>query len=345
MYSEIPYGIDSHGHCKTWTFPSYGKKSAMQILIEEAKGAGIGIVFDMPNIENPVTKSPVVRKADVDARLNFARQQGVLQNYRTYIGATQNPKQLEEAAGVALENDFVPGIKAFMGTSVGTLGITKEDEQRAVFATLADCGYDGVIALHCEDDSKFNSRIWDPKNPITHCLARPLEAELSSVEKNLGFAVDTGFEGAVLGCHITSGKSIELFKEANKNYGLKVAVEVSPHHNLLSMDHMEPLGALGGKMNPPLRHESEREVLLDYTKHETEIPIMVGTDNAKHPFFKKIETPYMSGFGVEVYTIYGELLSRVGSDPSVSSHRVEDLTYHNILKVFGKEKCGAKYCS
>ena len=344
MYSEIPFRIDPHAHCKTWTFPNYGKKSAMQVLIEDSKGAGVGRIFDMPNIENPVTKSPVVRKADVAARLNFASQQNVLQNYRTYIGATQNPEQLEEAANVVFTNAYVPGIKAYMGTSVGTLGITKDDEQRTVYATLADCGYDGVIALHCEDDSiiKLNSKIWDPKNPITHCLARPLEAELSSVEKNLGFARDTGFEGTILGCHITSGKSVELFKEASENYGLKVAVEVSPHHNILSMEHMGPLGTLGGKMNPPLRAEAERKALFeDYTKHETKIPLMVGTDNARHPFFKKIESPYMSGLGVEVYTIYSELLSRVGMDASVSNHRVEDLTYNNILKVFGKKKCGA----
>ncbi len=334
--------IDPHAHFKTWRFAQYGKKSPMQVLVEEALDAGVCRIFDMPNIKSPITGRPVISRADVEARLKFARDQGVMQNYSTYIGATPDEGQLTEAIRVVMDDSylrpFVPGIKAYMGASVGTLGITDKLKQRMVYEVLADNSYDGVLAIHCEDVSKFRD-VWDPSDPATHCLARPLEAELSSIGKNLGYAVDSGFEGTVLGCHLTSGLSIELFKDAGRDCGLKVAVEVSPHHTILSMDDAGPLGAFG-KTNPPLRPEAERKALLDYAKHETGITMMIGTDYARHPLFDKIRGEYSSGMGLEVYgTLYKGLLYEISSDSSVPNHRVDDLTYGNIVKVFGKKKC------
>lgn len=333
--------IDPHVHCKTWAFPAYGKKSAMQSLVEEAEEAGIHRVFDMPNIINPVTGNPVIRKADVNARLNFARQQGVLQNYRTYIGATSDADQLSKAAEVAREDPFVPGIKAYMvEEDYGRLSI-EESKQEIVYATLKDCGYEGVLALHCEDNSKFKRELWNKERPYpkTHCFARPLESESSSIEKAIDYARKADFKGIILTCHTTSQKCIELLKNAKKDYGLKTAAEISPHHALFNMDDMGPLGT-AGKMNPPLRTKTVQEELLEYAKHETKIPLVIGSDNAQHPFMEKIRGPYPSGMGMEVYrTLYPALLKEIRSDESVSARRVDDLTYHNIVDLFGKKKC------
>lgn len=345
-------GIDTHGHFKTWKFTAYGNKSAMQILVEEAHDAGVERIFDMPNIINPVTRNPVIRKVDVKARLNFARQQGVWQNYRTYVGATSDPDQLEEAAKIVLSDEypgnFVPGIKAYMiGKDNQKTNIEdiyqqlniEEEKQFLVYATLSDCGYNGVLALHCEKKSELRPELWDPKHPETHCLARPLEAELASIADNIDFARSVDFEGTLLECHSTSQKGIELWKNAKKDYGLKVAAEITPHHTLLSKNDMRSLGMFG-KMNLSLRDEEVREGLLESLKYETEIPVVIGTDHAKHDFFEKIREPYMSGFGTEVYKLYGKLISELKSDPSVSNNRVEDVTYNNVVKIFGPKKCG-----
>lgn len=344
--------IDTHGHFKTWKFPAYGKKSAMQILVEEAHDAGVDRIFDMPNIINLVTGNPVIRKVDVKARLNFARQQGVWQNYRTYVGATSDPDQLEEAAKLVLSDEypgnFVPGIKAYMiGKDNQQPNIEdiyqqlniEEEKQFLVYATLSDCGYDGVLALHCEKMSEVRPELWNPKRPETHCIVRPLEAELASIAENIDFARRADFEGTLFECHSTSSQGIELWKNAKRDYGLKTAVEITPHHTLLSKNDMSALGMFG-KMNLPLRDEEVQKGLLESLKYETEIPVVIGTDHAKHDFFEKIREPYVSGMDTEVYKLYGKLISELKSDPSVPNNRVEALTYGNVVKVFGRKKCG-----
>lgn len=335
--------IDPHVHWNVWNW-EYGKRTVMESLLEEAQEVGIGRVFAMPNIKNPATGNPVIRRDDVKARLNFARQQGVLPYFRTFVGATSNTEQLEEAANIVCENPFVPGIKAYMiGKDNQQPDIEdiyqqlniEEDKQKAVFTTLADCGYNEVLALHCEDSSEFR-RVWDSKRPKSHCDARPLKAEFKSIKRNIDYARKTDFEGTLYFCHTTSSKCIELAKEA-KEQGLKVAVEITPHHSLLSMDDMEALGMFG-KMNTPLRKKKEQEGLLWSLKYETEIPITIGSDYARHDFFEKIRYPYKSGIGT--YKPYKKIISEISSDPSVPNNRVIDLTYGNPVKIFGKKKCG-----
>ncbi len=335
-------GIDTHGHGNIWNLPAYWKKSAMQIMAEDAQEAGIGRIFLMPNIVNPITKRPVVRKADVIARLKFVRQLGLLQYYRTYVGATLD--YLEEAADVVLNDDypgsFTSGIKAYFGPTVGPLAIVEESGQKDVFKRLSDKDYERVLAMHCEDKSKFKLELWDEKHPETHCLARPLEAELSSYKKQTEFARETDFEGILYFCHATSSKCIELAKDAKRDYGLNVAVEISPIHAILSMDDSSALGMFG-KVNPPLRSREEQKGLLYSAKHETEIPIVIGSEHSQHDFFEKIRYPHKSGMGRDVYKfLYPELIKEISSDPSVPNNRVEDLTRNNPVKIFGKRKCG-----
>ncbi len=337
--------IDTHGHLKSSKLPQHGKKCAMQTIVEEAMDSGIGRIFDMPNIINPVTGNPVITRVDAEARIKFARQVGVSTQYRTYIGASLN--YLEEAVDVVQENSLVVGMKAFMGPTTGNFGIKEVADQESLYKRLHDKNYDGVLAVHCEDESEFID-IWNPQRPETHSLARPLKSELSSIRKQIDFARKADFKGTLLGCHVTSGKSIELFKEAYDN-GIKVAVEITPHHSILRMEDMRKLGMFG-KMNPPLRSKKEQEGLLEYAKHETKIPVVIGSDHARHPFMEKVrgsnqpgkkEKSYPSGMGLDVYqTLYPRLLYEISSDPSVPNNRVEDVTYNNVVNIFGRKKCG-----
>lgn len=320
--------IDTHVHCRDG---NEREKATISGVVKAARDAGIDIVFDMPNVINPATGTPIIRKVDIDARLELAKSQAVLDNYKIYVGATPDSAQLEEAANIVRENTRVPGIKAFMCTSVGPLGIIKEEEQKSVYAELSDCGYEDVLAFHGEKESFFRNDLWNPEDPESHCYARPLISETESFKDQIEFARQTDFKGTLLGCHTSSKYSIELLKNAKRDYGLKVAAEISPHHSMLSRADMKKLG-MNGKMNPPLREEQVQEELFSVLQNEKEIPIILATDYAPHKLLEKIRPPYLSG--ISNYTLYTDVIKML------DSKRVEALTYGNVVEIFSPRKCG-----
>ncbi len=139
--------FDTHVHCRDGI---EREKATISGVVKAAKDAGIDVIFDMPNAINPATGTPIIRKVDIESRLELAESQGVLDSYKIYVGATPDPAQLGEAADIVREKTRVPGIKAFMGKSVGNLEIIDVEKQMNVYKTLSDCGYKGVLALHCE---------------------------------------------------------------------------------------------------------------------------------------------------------------------------------------------------
>ncbi len=173
--------------------------------------------------------------------------------------------------------------------------------------------------------------LWNPTNPESHCDTRPLKAETESFKDQIEFARQTDFKGTLLGCHTSSKYSIELLKNANKDYGLNVAAEITPHHSLLSKDDMKLLGMIG-KMNPPLREKEEQKKLFHALQNETDISIILATDYAPHKLLEKIRPPYLSG--ISNYTLYTDVIKML------DSKRIEDVTYNNPVKIFGKRKCG-----
>jgi len=320
--------IDTHVHCRDG---NEREKATISGVVKAARDAGIDVVFDMPNTINPATGTPTIRKVDIEARLELAKSQGVLDSYKIYVGATPDSAQLEEAANIVCDNSRVPGIKAFMGKSVGNLEIIDVEKQKNVYKKLSDCGYEDVIALHCEKESEMMNDLFNPANPVSHCYARPLKAEIESFKDQIEFAREADFEGTILGCHVSSTYSIELLKNANKDYGLKVAAEITPHHALLSKDDMKLLGMIG-KMNPPLREKEEQKKLFSVLQNETDIPIILATDYAPHKLLEKIRKPFLSG--ISNYTLYTDVIKML------DGKRVEDLTYGNIVEIFGEKKCG-----
>jgi len=67
-------------------------RQAYKMTIREgtliARSQGVSAVFDMPN-----TDPPIIRGYDVAERLKLAQDQGCLDGYYLYIGATIDPNQ------------------------------------------------------------------------------------------------------------------------------------------------------------------------------------------------------------------------------------------------------------
>jgi dihydroorotase len=153
--------------------------------------------------------------------------------YYTYIGATKDPLQLKKAVELAQSNERVCGIKMFAGKSTGNLEIINEEDQKLVYKTLANAGYTGVIAVHCEKEACMKN-LFDPENPITHGLSRPNEAEIESIKDQIRFALEAGYKGMLHVCHISCKESIQIVEQAKSGGKIKITCGATPHHLLWS---------------------------------------------------------------------------------------------------------------
>ena len=137
---------------------------------------------------------------------------------------------------------------------------------------------DTVLSFH-EEDKAFIK-----ENGINHgkvseelgIYGSPALAEDSLVARDCMIALDTGATVDIQ--HISSGPSVELVRLAKK-LGAKVWAEVTPHHFTLTQDAVLEFGALA-KMNPPLRTEKDRQMLIEGLKDGT--IDMIATDHAPH---------------------------------------------------------------
>ena len=137
---------------------------------------------------------------------------------------------------------------------------------------------DTVLSFH-EEDKHFIR-----ENGINHgriseelgIYGSPALAEDSLVARDCMIALDTGATVDIQ--HISSGHSVEMVRLAKK-LGAKVWAEATPHHFSLTEEAVLKYGTLA-KMNPPLRTEADRQMLIEGLKDGT--IDMIATDHAPH---------------------------------------------------------------
>lgn len=316
--------IDPHVHCRDWE-QSY--KATIRSVTDIARSQGVVAIFDMPNTSPPIISEELVKR-----RLKTAEKEMCLDGYYLYVGLTSNPEQIKEAVRLVESNEKVVGLKMFAGKSVGELSTPDEKSQRTVYETLADEGYRGVVAVHCEKDSLAAMGLWDPTLPYTWNLARPPSMEIESVKDQIRFVRESGFKGTLHVCHISTPEAVELVNEARSS--IKITCGVTPHHLTYSTSDMQKPDGLAYKVNPPIRDpETVRKMrsLLQQGKMD-----WIETDHAPHTHEEKSYVPngaFMSGIpSLNSYAHFIENLLKGG----MTEEQVQRLTYSNIKKVFTK---------
>ncbi len=319
--------IDPHVHCRDWNEYS---KATIGSVMRIAESQGVAAICDMPN-----TKPPIIDKDTVERRLNTAKIEGCSNGYYLYIGATRDPDQLREAADVAMHNPRVVGIKLYAGKSTGDLSVLAEEDQRNVYRVLTEAKYNGVLAVHCEEESLGRANLWVPENPSSWNLAKPPEMEIKGVENQIMFARDAGFEGHLHIAHITTPESVEIVDDARKT--VRISCGATPHHLTYSTEDMMSFSCMWLKVNPPIREKGMmmrlRQLLRDgkidwiETDHAPHLRVEKEYDHNRLPdFFKS---------GIRSLDNYAGFLKSL-SDDGFTEEQIERLTYSNIKKVFPK---------
>jgi dihydroorotase len=94
--------------------------------------------------------------------------------------------------------------------------------------------------------------------------------------------------------HISSGRSVQLIREAKKR-GVKISGEACPHHFTLTDESVKTYDT-NFKMNPPLRSERDRQALLEGLADGT-IEVIT-SDHAPHCSYEKEVEFDFAPFGV-----------------------------------------------
>lgn len=314
--------IDPHVHCRDGR-ESY--KETIAHVLKLCDEQGVGMVFDMPN-----TDPPLLTARDAERRLQLAPAGGRAR-YRMYLGATADAGQLREAAAAVADSQYIIGLKLYAGRSVGTLAVVSEEDQRLIYRTLAEAGYTGVLAVHCEKESLLVNA-FDPKQPQSHSLSRPATAEVQAISDQIRFAEAAGFRGGLHICHVSSAAGLDVIRGARRK--LKITCGVTPHHLLWSSVQAKGSEGLLYKVNPPLREPADVIALRKALK-EGDID-WIETDHAPHPISEKLYPPYASGYpSLCLYrTLVEELLPCWG----LSGERIREVTEQAIRRVFDERK-------
>jgi dihydroorotase len=308
----LPGVIDSQVHFRE---PGNEHKEDLESGSRGAVLGGVTAVFEMPNTHPPTTTRSAIddKLARAHARMHC--------DYAFYVGATPHNigalAELERLSGVA-------GVKAFLGSSTGSLLLDKED---AIFAALK--AGRRRMAVHSEDEARIVERksFAAPGNPATHPLWRDVETARLSTDRALKLARRAGRRLHVL--HVTTSEELPLLLDARDI----ATVETTPQHlTLAAPDCYERLGTYA-QMNPPIRDASHRDALWQAVRDG--LIDVIGSDHAPHTRAEK-EKPYPeSPAGMPgVQTLVTILLDHV-SKGRLSLFRFVDLTSWGPARVFG----------
>jgi len=308
----LPGVIDTQVHFRE---PGNEHKEDLESGSRAAVLGGVTAVFEMPN-----TAPPTTTHAAIEDKL--ARAAGRMHcDYAFYVGATPANvgalAALERLAGVC-------GVKAFLGSSTGTLLLDHED---AILAALK--GGTRRMAVHSEDEARLKERkaLAVRGDVRTHPVWRDAETARASTERVLRLARQAGRRLHVL--HVTTAEELPLLAASRD----LASVETTPQHLTLSAPECyERLGSYA-QMNPPIRENRHREALWKAV-HEGLIDV-IGSDHAPHARAEKDKTYPDTPSGMPgVQTLATILLDHVNAG-RLTLERFVDLTSAGAARLFG----------
>ena len=250
----LPGAIDIHFHCRA---PAYPQRGDFATETRAAAAGGATTIFEMP-ISKPGTSTVAVFK-----RRRQIAEKDVYVNFGLYAA----PALLDSIEIEKMVQAGAIGFKTFMTAAPEG----RADEFEGLCATTDDAIY-RVLELikpyklpavfHSENNrllDLFKSKAAAVTHfpPEDHALTRPPIVEGTAIAALIAMVMETG-RGVHI-AHLSSAIGLELIRDAHRR-GLPVTAETCPHYLLFSSDILREVGAYG-KVNPPIRGDSDRKAL------------------------------------------------------------------------------------
>lgn len=154
--------------------------------------------------------------------------------------------------------------------------------------------FDIAVFDHCQDSSMTQTGVMHMGAESLHLGLRGLPRAAEDIVVSSDILLCESTRSRLHLQHISSGRSVELIREAKK-LGTKITAEVSPQHLLLTDKDIGDYDT-NKKINPPLREESDRRALVDGLKDGT-IDAISSDHSPRTPTEKDCEFDY-APFGV-----------------------------------------------
>jgi dihydroorotase len=266
----LPAFVDPHVHFRS---PGQEHKEDLETGTRAAAAGGFGAVIAMPNTDPVIDSAPLLRSL----REAAAREARVPVGFLAAITRGLEGVELTEMAELMGE---------------GALGFTDDGRPVASAGALRKalqyqrlCG--GVLTLHEEDPSLSRGGSMH-EGAVSAALGIggiPSVSESTMVARDAELA---GYEhGRVHFQHLSCAASVHALAAA-KERGFRVSAEVTPHHLLLTDEHVRTMDTRM-KMNPPLASARDRLALIEGLRDGT--IDCIATDHAPHARHEK-EVPF-----------------------------------------------------
>jgi len=257
----FPGFVDPHVHLRT---PGEEHKEDLETGTRAAAAGGYCAIVAMPNTD-PVLDGPELlgslrELARRDARVQVGFMPAITRAMQGEL--LTDMVALREAGALGFTDD---------GRPVSSAGVLRRALQ---YQRL--CG--GVLALHEEDLSLSagGSMHEGAASAALGIAGSPSVSESTMIARDAALAL---YEDArVHFQHLSCAESVDAVATA-RAAGAQVSAEVSPHHLLLTDEHVRSLDTRL-KMNPPLRAEHDRQVLLGALREG--VIDCIATDHAPH---------------------------------------------------------------
>lgn len=223
---------------------------------------------------------------------------------------------------------FTVPYKAYMGPSIGELFFKDNQSLDDVLLHYKN----QHVSFHCEDPEILEEH----KNEKTHAERRPLKAELMATDTALHLIEKYQLKGKL--CHYSAGEGLKAIISAKKR-GVFVTCEVTPQHLYYSSQSLKKKNELEQtffQMNPPIREESDRVMLIEAIK-DGHIDYLA-TDHAPHSLEEKKKG--MSGLpGLDTY---GSFVTWLIIDQKIDTKIIAKIVSENPGEFFNQFVSSAK---
>ena len=260
--------IDMHVHLRE---PGQSYKETIATGTAAAAAGGFTSVAAMPNTRPVNDSSETTRWMQAPERGAVVRVFPVAAATRGLKGETINDyAALKSAGAVAISDDGLP--------------IMKDNVMRETLTAAARVGL--TVIQHAEDTRLTQGASMNLGLTSFNLGLRgmPPEAESRIVERDIRLVTelrDTRVHLHV--AHTSTAAALGAVRQARRN-GLRVTCEVTPHHFLLTDEHVG-LYNTNAKMCPPLRSAADRDAMIEAILDG--VVDVIATDHAPHAIHEK----------------------------------------------------------
>jgi dihydroorotase len=273
----FPAFVDPHVHLRT---PGREDEEDIDSGSRAAAAGGFCAILAQPNTDPVVDSAPVLRSLRERARAEARIPTG----FMAAITVGQEGERLTEMAELA-----DAGAAGFTddGLPVRSAGVMRQALQ---YQRLAG----RVLALHEEDPtlSRDGAMHEGEVSALLGVAGIPSVSESSMVARDCALALFE--EGRIHVQHVSARETVDAIERA-KAAGCQVTCEATPHHLLLTEEHVRTLDT-NMKMNPPLRSDGDRRTLIEALRSGA--IDCVATDHAPHAREEKEQPFELAPMGV-----------------------------------------------